>query len=215
MHVEIWWSTKICLLYKFAFHLCTNYPVLFFLWHHSNRSLRHQTFDQFYHVLFYIRFSSFSKRRKKVTILKRNLPIYEISAHSGLKKKRKSKLNWMYCVFLSIRHLQNTHIHSNFCCILGTSCSLIMQLLFKLYTELKKTYTSHAADRILDITKRSMQGGRGVWSHLRRGILNRNIFWFLSSRFWVQTTQPHQQQPYCKCTNLLWYNGFCENSTWT
>ncbi len=99
MHVEIWWSTKIWLLYKFVFHLCTNYPVLFFLWHHSNRSLRHQTFDQFYHVLFYIRFSSFSKRRKKVTILKRNLPIYETSAHSGLKKKRKSKLNSMYCVF--------------------------------------------------------------------------------------------------------------------
>lgn len=67
MHVEIWWSTKICLLYKFVFYLCT-ITQFFFLWHHSNQAAYNiKRSGKFHHVSFYIRFrfSSFSKRCKK------------------------------------------------------------------------------------------------------------------------------------------------------
>jgi len=39
------------------------------------------------------------KDAKKVTTLKRNLPIYETSAQSGQKKKRNSKSNLMFSIF--------------------------------------------------------------------------------------------------------------------
>lgn len=91
---------------QICFSSLYNYPVFFFFDTILTKQLTTsnvQAFDKFHHVLFNIRFrfSSFSKICKKVTTLKRNLPIYETSAQSGQKKRKKKKFQ----VKLNVQYL--------------------------------------------------------------------------------------------------------------